>query len=130
MKQGYAIAIAGAAVMLASPALAGERWLVYTGGEKPGRIFVVVDETYLDAVPFTEKTYKLETVTVLENAKAPDWVSSNMIIDCGRNTLEEKLIQVSPRGEAHDRARPAGETADECGWRGADRLRLRHGTQE
>lgn len=98
MKQRYAIAIAGAAVMLASPALAGERWLVYTGGEKPGRIFVVVDETYLDAVPFTEKTYKLETVTVLENAKAPDWVSSNMIIDCSRNTLEEKLIQVSPRG--------------------------------
>lgn len=81
-----------------SPALAGERWLVYAGGDKPSRIFVVVDETYLDAVPFAEKTYKLETITILENAKAPDWVSSNMIIDCGRNTLEEKLIQISPRG--------------------------------
>lgn len=81
-----------------SPAFAGERWLVYTGGEKPSRIFVVADETYLDAVPFTDKTYKLEIITILENPKAPDWVSSNMIIDCARRTLEEKLIQVSPRG--------------------------------
>ncbi|MBO9697888.1 MAG: hypothetical protein J7499_16970 [Sphingopyxis sp.] len=94
----YGIALACTCAMLASPARAGERWLVYTGGERPNRIFVVVDETYLDAVPFAEKTYKLETITVLENAKAPDWVSSNMIIDCDRNTLEEKLIQVSPRG--------------------------------
>ncbi len=94
----YGIALACTCAMLASPAIAGDRWLVYTGGQKPSRIFVVVDETYLDAVPFAEKTYKLETITVLENAKAPDWVSSNMIIDCGRNTFEEKLIQVSPRG--------------------------------
>ncbi|NIJ37806.1 hypothetical protein FHR22_002509 [Sphingopyxis panaciterrae] len=93
-----AVTAAGVAAMLATPAMADERWLVYTGGEKPNRIFVVVDETYLDAVPFAEKTYKLETITVLESAKAPDWVSSNMIIDCDRNTLEEKLIQVSPRG--------------------------------
>ncbi|HWW58292.1 MAG TPA: hypothetical protein VN047_15470 [Sphingopyxis sp.] len=76
------LATAALAVITTSPALAGDRWLVYTGGEKPGRIFVVVDETYLDAVPFAEKTCKLETVTILENAKAPDWVSSNMIIDC------------------------------------------------
>ncbi|NUO74411.1 MAG: hypothetical protein HOQ32_00210 [Lysobacter sp.] len=92
------LALAAIAAAISSPAYAGERWLVYTGGEKPNRLFVVVDETYLDAVPFVEKTYKLETITLLENAKAPDWVSSNMIIDCGRNTLEEKLIQVSPRG--------------------------------
>lgn len=96
MKGLSVIAILAAAT--ASPALAGERWLVYTGGEKPNRIFVVVDETYLDAVPRAEKTYKLETVTILENAKSPDWVSSNMIIDCARQTLEETLIQVSPRG--------------------------------
>ncbi|WP_242108929.1 hypothetical protein [Luteimonas aquatica] len=95
MKKLLAATLAIAAI---PPAFAGDRWLVYTGGEKPGRIFVAVDETYLDAVPFAEKTYKLETLTILENAKAPDWVSSNMIIDCGRKTLEEKLIQVSPRG--------------------------------
>lgn len=91
-------ATAAFAAATISPAFAGERWLVYTGGEKPSRIFVVVDETYLDAVPFAEKTYKLETITILENPKAPDWVSSNMVIDCARRTLEEKLIQVSPRG--------------------------------
>jgi hypothetical protein len=91
--------IAGlAATVVATPALAGERWMVYAGGEKPSRIVVTVDETYLDAVPMAEKTYKLETLTILENAKAPDWVSSNMIIDCARQTLEEKLIQLSPRG--------------------------------
>lgn len=92
------LATAALAATTTSPALAGDRWLVYTGGERPSRIFVVVDETYLDAVPFAEKTYKLETVTILENAKAPDWVSSNMIIDCPRQVIEEKLIQVSPRG--------------------------------
>ncbi len=86
------------AAVAASPVLAGERWVVYAGGDKPNRIFVTVDESYLDAVPRAEKTYKLETLTVLENAKSPDWVSSNMIIDCGRQTLEEKLIQLSPRG--------------------------------
>lgn len=94
------VPLALAATALASPALAGDRWLVYTGGEKPSRVFVVVDETYLNAVPFAEKTYKLETITILENAQAPDWVSSNMIIDCPMRTLEEKLIQVSPRGGA------------------------------
>lgn len=100
MKELFVLVPAALATIMASPAFAGDRWLVYTGGEKPSRIFVVVDETYLDAVPFAEKTYKLETITILENAKAPDWVSSNMIIDCARQTLEEKLIQVSPRGGA------------------------------
>ncbi len=55
--------------------------MVYTGGEKPNRIIVTVDETYLDVVSTAEKTYKLETVTILENAKSPDWVFSIMIID-------------------------------------------------
>lgn len=86
------------AAVAISPVHAGERWMVYAGGEKPSRIVVTVDETYLDAVPMAEKTYKLETLTILENAKAPEWVSSNMIIDCARQTLEEKLIQLSPRG--------------------------------
>lgn len=86
------------AILTTSPVLAGERWVVYAGGAKPDRIFVTVDESYLDAVPQAAKTYKLETLTILENAKSPDWVSSNMIIDCGRQTLEEKLIQLSPRG--------------------------------
>lgn len=96
--------VAAVATLIGSPALAGDRWLVYSGGEKPNRLFVAVDETYLTAVHFADKTYKLETLTVLEDANAPDWVTSDMIIDCAKQTLEEKFIQVSPRGGKIKRA--------------------------
>jgi hypothetical protein len=90
--------VAGMGVLASSTAMASSWWLIFTGGEKPNRIFVAVDEAFLSAVPLAEKTYRLETLTVIEEAKSPDWVSSTMIVDCGKGTLEEKLIQVSPRG--------------------------------
>jgi hypothetical protein len=97
MKLGLGIAV-GMTALSSSAAVAADWWLVFTGGEKPKRLFVAVNETFLAPVPSAENTYKLETLTVLEDAKAPDWVSSDMIVDCSNGTLEEKLIQVSPRG--------------------------------
>lgn len=113
----YAMAAAAMAAMLATPALAGDRWVVYAGGEKPSRIFVLVDESYLHEVPFRDESYKLETLTILENEKSPDWVTSNMIIDCLRNTFEETFIQVSPRGGKLTRApdQPAKEPTNPVG---------------
>lgn len=93
------IAVAAVLSMAATPAMAGEWWLVFMGGEKPGRLIVTVDEAFLDPVPFAKNTYKLETFSLMEHPKSPDSVSSNMIIDCDRKTLEEKLIQVSPRDD-------------------------------
>ncbi|MFG8975660.1 hypothetical protein [Pseudomonas paraeruginosa] len=110
---------AALAVACIAPVHAGDLWLVYSEGEKPSRIFVVVDETYLDALPFSERTCQLETITILERPRVPDWVSSNMLIDCARKTLEEQLIQVSPRGgkltTAPDQpARPASNPVGEA----------------
>lgn len=91
--------VAVVAAMMATPAMAGEWWLVFMGGEKPGRLIVAVDEAFLDPVPFAKNTYKLETFSLMEHPKSPDSVTSNIFIDCDRKTLEEKLIQVSPRDD-------------------------------
>ncbi len=93
------IAAASVIAMLATPAMASEWWLVFMGGERPGRLIVAVDEAFLDPVPFAENTYKLETFSLMEHPKSPDSVTSNVFIDCTRGTLEEKLIQVSPRDD-------------------------------
>jgi hypothetical protein len=93
------IALAAMATLLASPAMASEWWLVFNGGEKPARIMVAVDEAYLDPVPNTSNSYRLETFSLMEHPKLPDWVSSTITIDCTRQTLEEKLITVSPRDD-------------------------------
>jgi len=37
-----------------SVAEASDWWLIFTGGEKPSRLFVTVNETFLVPVPFTE----------------------------------------------------------------------------
>ncbi|WP_157499337.1 hypothetical protein [Lysobacter sp. Root604] len=91
--------VAVVAAMMATPAMAGEWWLVFMGGEKPARLIVAVDEAFLDPVPFTKNSYKLETFSLMEHPKSPDSVTSNVIVDCDEQTLEEKLIQVSPRDD-------------------------------
>lgn len=95
----FGMAMACVCVTAASPATASEWWLVFLGGEKPGRLVVTVDEDFLDPVPFADNTYKLETFALMEHPKSPEWVTSNVIVDCTRGTLEEKLVQVSPRDD-------------------------------
>lgn len=95
----YRMAVAIVAAMAATPAMAGQWWLVFMGGEKPARIAVMVDEAFFDEVPFSGGSYKLETLSLMEHPKSPDWVSSDIIVNCGQQTLEEKMIQVSPRDD-------------------------------
>jgi hypothetical protein len=95
----FGMAMACACAAAALPAMASEWWLVFLGGEKPGRLVVTVDEDFLDPVPFADNTYKLETFALMEHPKSPEWVTSNVIVDCTRGTLEEKLVQVSPRDD-------------------------------
>lgn len=95
---------ASALGMMATPAMAGEWWLVFLGGEKPARLVVAVDEDYISPYGFGPGVYKLETLAVLENEKSPDWITSNVIVDCAAGTIEEKLIQISPRGGPLQRA--------------------------
>lgn len=99
-----ALVLATALGAMATPAHAGEWWLVFLGGEKPARLVVAVDEDYISPYGFGPGVYKLETLAVLENEKLPDWITSNVIVDCLGRTIEEKLIQISPRGGALQRA--------------------------
>ncbi|WP_434032050.1 hypothetical protein [[Pseudomonas] boreopolis] len=101
-EMGLAFVVALGTV--ATPAKAGEWWLVFLGGEKPARLVIAVDEDYINPYGFGPGVYKLETLAVLENEKLPDWITSNVIVDCAAQTIEEKLIQISPRGGPLQRA--------------------------
>ncbi len=95
---------AAIAALAASPAMADEWWLVFMGGEKPARLVVAIDEDYIGQSGFFGGVFKLETLAILENEKSPDWITSNVIVDCVDKTIEEKLIQISPRGGPLERA--------------------------
>jgi hypothetical protein len=92
------------AALAATPAMADEWWLVFMGGEKPARLVVAIDEDYIGQAGFFGGVFKLETLAILENEKSPDWITSNVIVDCVGKTIEEKLIQISPRGGPLQRA--------------------------
>lgn len=89
------IALASMAAMLSSPAMADDWWLVFSAGEKPDRVAVLVDEGSIRQYRLSSK-YQIDTMAVLENEKAPDWITTRLLVDCGGRTLEETLVMVSP----------------------------------
>ncbi len=95
---------AALAALASTPAMANEWWLIFMGGEKPARLVVAVDEDYIGQHGFFGGVFKLETLAILENEKSPDWITSNVIVDCVGKSIEEKLIQISPRGGPLQRA--------------------------
>lgn len=112
------IGLASAVLMtgLSSPAAAGDWWLVHSGGTKPARVSVAVEEGSIRPVPFADNMYRLESIVVLEGAKQPAWVTSNVTVDCNAQKIKEELIQITPRGGALQRApdRPFRAFEDEA----------------
>lgn len=119
---------AALAVACIAPVHAGDLWLVYSEGEKPSRIFVVVDETYLDALPFSERTCQLH-----HHPGKSQGARLGLLEHAHRLRSQDPGGAAHPglaaRRQAHHRARPAGAPGEQPGRRGVDRLRLRTGTE-
>lgn len=91
-----AVVLAGA---MAAPAQANQ-WIVYTGGDRPNREFVVVDEDFINPGFNTDDAFKVEAAIIYEGASKPDWMTANYYVDCSRKTIRSELVQISPRNGA------------------------------